>query len=210
MMNKTNRYLMIYLIIAGILISGCAGTTLKDTYVNESLSGKPVSDILVIAVTENERIRRSFEEKFVKQFVAEGIEAISSFDAITIKDTNKLEKEAIVKAVDKFNNDAVIITHLKGIKEKEVYTPPTRTPVYHNYGYYGYYNYVYDYVYTPGYSKIHTIVRLETNLYDVKTEKLIWSGVSETMDAKSNMQLIEEVIAVVVKELRKKNLLLKK
>jgi hypothetical protein len=43
-------------------------------------------------------------------------------------------------------------------------------------------------------------VRLVTNLYDVKTEKLIWSGQSETLD-------IDDMIKVVIKDLQKNNLL---
>ncbi len=198
------------MIMACLLISGCAGTKLKETYVDESLSGKPVSDVLVIAVTENERIRRSFEEKYVKQLVAEGIEAVSSADVVTVKKNNKLEKKAILEAVHKFKNDAVLITHLLGIKDKEIYYPPHRSRGYYDYGYYGYYDYVFDYVHTPGYYKTHTYVSLETNLYDVKTEKLIWSGVSETWDADTNKQLIKQVIAVVIKDLHKKHLLPKK
>jgi len=48
---------------------------------------------------------------------------------------------------------------------------------------------------------------LATNLYDVKTEKLIWSGKSETLNADSTKQMIDDVIEVVIKDLQKNNLL---
>jgi hypothetical protein len=115
----------------------------------------------------------------------------------------KLEKEKILNVVDKFNNDAVIITHLVGKEEKEVFT---RSGSGYG-GYYGYYGWAYDYGRSPGYSGTVKSVRLATSLYGVKTEKLIWSGKSETLNPDSAKQVIDDVIKVVIKDLQKNNLL---
>lgn len=185
------------------IICACAGTRLTDTWVDASRRGKPVSDILVIAIADKENSRESFERAFVKHLQAAGVEAVSSLQAIAMPADLELEKDVILKAVGKYGNDAVLITHLTGIEEKEVFTRTGR--VYG--GYYDYYGYVYDYVHDTGfYSGVKT-VRLETNLYDVETEKLLWSGQSETKDLKSIRQLIDEVIALVVKDLQKNRLL---
>jgi hypothetical protein len=191
-----------------LLIMACAGTKLTNTQVDESRRGKPVSNILVIGVTykEKEKVRRSFEDQFVAQLRAAGVEAISSGDAISIPADLMLEKDEILKAVNKFNNDAVIITHVVGWEEKEINSPPAR-----GYGgYHGYYGRAYGYAHSPGYSRTNTIYRLATNLYDVKTEKLIWSGKSETLNPDSTMQMIDDVIQVVIQDLQKNNLLLQK
>ncbi len=195
-----------YLAMAFVfLIIACAGTKLTDTWVDEAHRGKPVSDILVIGLTykDNEEVRRSFEDSFVAHLKAAGIEAVSSMGAISIPANMKLEKEEILKAVDKFNNDAVIITHLVGKEEKEIYT---RAATGYG-GYYGYYGWAYDYNRSPGYSGTLKSVRLATNLYDVKTEKLIWSGKSQTLNPESTKQMIDDVIRVVVKDLQENNLL---
>jgi hypothetical protein len=188
----------------GVLIIACAGTKLTHTQVDKSRQGKPVSNILVIGVTykEKEEVRRSFEDRFVTQLRAAGVEAISSGDAISIPADLMLEKDEILKAVNKFNNDAVIITHVVGKEEKE-YTPPARSYR----GYHGYYGRAYGYAHSPGYSSTKTFYRLATNLYDVKTEKLIWSGKSETLNPDSTKQMIDDVIKVVIKDLQKNNLL---
>ena len=186
-------------VFSGVLIFGCAGTKLTQTKVDETHRGKPVSNILVIGLTYkgNEEVRRSFEDKFVAQLGAAGIEAISSVDAISIPADMKLEKDEILKAVGKFNNDAVIITHLTDKEEKEGYTSSGRR---HG-GFYGYYGWAH------GYSSTSETVRLATNLYDVKTEKLIWSGKSETLNPDSTKQMIDDVIKVVIMDLQKNNLL---
>ena len=74
---------------------------------------------MLIGVTykEKEEVRRSFEDNFVAQLMETGIEAISSEDAISIPGDLMLGKDAILKAVNKFKNDAVIITHMIGADE---------------------------------------------------------------------------------------------
>ena len=74
------------------LIISCAGTELTHKQVNEAYKGKPVSDILVIAITGNEDSRRSFEQRFVAQLESAGVEAIASVDAIPMPADLKMKK----------------------------------------------------------------------------------------------------------------------
>ena len=113
----------------------------------------------------------------------------------------ELKKEAIVNAVSRFKNDAVLITHLIGKEEKETFVRGG--------GYYGYYHsrYMGSYSHDPGYSNTSKTVRLETNLYDVKTEQLIWSGQSKTISKDSKGQIIDDVIKVVIKDLQNNKLI---
>ena len=194
---------LVCVVFSGVFIIACAGTKLTHTWVDETFHGKPISDILVIAVTHKEDTRQSFEDKFVTQLKVSGVEAVSSSDVIPIPADLELKKEEILKAVKKFNNDAVIITHLVGVEEKESYTPAERDLG----GYYGYYGWVYSYTHEPGYYRTHILVRVATNLYDVKTEKLIWSGESESLDPGSINQIIDDVIEVLIKDLKKNKLL---
>jgi hypothetical protein len=62
-------------------------------------------------------------------------------------------------------------------------------------------------VYTPGYMKESTIAQIETNLYNSKTEKLIWSGVSDTILQKDMEKDAKNLAKVLVKQLKKDGLL---
>jgi len=192
-----------YLFTSLFLIISCAGTELTKKQVNEAFRGKPVSNILVIAITGNEDSRRSFEQKFVSQLKSVGVEAISSEEAIPMPPDLEMKKETILNAVNQFKNDAVIITHLIGKKEKEVYTRGGQA---HG-GYFGFYQSRLSYARDPGYSSTSKTVLLETNLYDVKTEKLIWSGQSKTWSKESKYQMINDVIKVVITDLQKNDLI---
>ena len=189
-----------YLFSCAFLVISCAGTELTQKQIDEAYTGNPVSDILVIAITGNEHNRRSFEKKFVAQLKSVGVDAVSSEEAIPMPANLELKKEMILNAVNQYKNDAVIITHLIGKEEKDVYT---RSGSAHR-GFYGFYHSRYS---DPGYSSTSTTVRLETNLYDVKTEKLIWSGKSETWSKDSKDKIINDVIKAVIKNLQKNKII---
>ena len=55
----------------------------------------------------------------------------------------------------------------------------------------------------PQYYPTRVKVRLETNLYDAKTEQKVWSARSRTLNPKSDTALIDSVIEVIVKDLKK-------
>ena len=205
LMKESSVNLFGYLFSFVFLIISCAGTELTHKQVNEAYTGKPVSDILVIAITGNEDSRRSFERQFVAQLKSAGVEAISSEEAIPMPADLELKKETILNAVKQFENDAVIITHLIDKEEKEAFTRGGQAQG----GYYGYYHsrYLYSYARDPGYSSTSKTVRLETNLYDVKTEKLIWSGQSKTLSKDSKYQIINDVIKVVINDLQNNKLI---
>jgi hypothetical protein len=115
----------------------------------------------------------------------------------------ELKKETILDVVRQNENDAVIISHLIGKEQKDAYTRGERTHA----GFYGFYRSRYNYTHEPGYSSTSTTVRLETNLYDVKTEKLIWSGQSKTLSYDPTDQIIKDVIKTVVDSLQKDKLI---
>lgn len=202
-MRQKPLQLIVCAIFSAVLIFGCGGTRLIKTQADETRRGTPVTDILVIVIADKKETREYFERKFVDQLTAAGVEAVSSVEAIPMPRDLKLEKEVILKAVEANGNDAVIITHLTGLDKSESFSRSGRSYG----GYYGYYGHVYDYVHDTGRYSGHVDVRLATNLYDVKTEKLLWSGESETKDVKSTRKLIDDLLALVIKDLQKNELL---
>ena len=178
------------------LMVSCAGTDLTQTQVDDAYKGKPVSDILIIAVTGNEHNRRSYERKFVANLKSVGVEAVASEKSISMPGDLKIKKETILSAVDQYKNDAVIITQLVGKETKDVYQRGGVT----RYGYFGYTR-------NPGYSSTAKKVRLETNLYDAKTGELIWSGISKTLSKDSTDRIMNDVIKTVIANLKKNKLI---
>lgn len=197
---KTSCFILIFFIIS------CSGTKLTPKQVNENFIGKPVSNILVIGIGHNPEKRIFFENKFVAQLKAAGVEAVSSAKVIPMPPDLKLEKKDIIDAVKKFQNDAVIVTHVKSIDDKFTYTQgsPTLT------SFYSYYGGAYGYVSSPGYTSADKVVRLETRLFDVKTEQLMWNVESKTWNIDSEKDIINDVIKTVIEDLQKNKMISKK
>jgi hypothetical protein len=81
-------------------------------------------------------------------------------------------------------------------------------PMYYSFG--PYWHSAYHTVYTPGYMKESTIAQVETNIYDCNTEKLIWSGVSDTILQKDMEKDAKNLAKAMVKQLKKDGFLPRK
>jgi hypothetical protein len=201
-MNKTIKLFGTLTIIALFFLTACAPTKLTAVYKDSSYTGGSLESVLVVGVAENLRNRKMFEQFFAEQFQNNGVKAFSSADSIP--SDKELNKETIKGLAEKLGADAVLVTHLVGVDEKEEYIPPayTNVPSPHHHALGPYYSGVYGYVHNPGYYVTHEYVRLENNLYETKTEKLIWSSSSETINPASVNETIESLCKVVMKSLR--------
>ena len=184
------------LISVALLILSCAGTEISQTQVADAYKGAPVSNIMVIAITGNEHNRRTYEKKFVARLKSVGVKAIASEASVPMPPDLQLKKETILSAVNQYQNDAVIITQLVGKEQEDVHTRGSVAR-------FGFFRYTRQ----PGISSTNTTVRLETNLYDAKTGKLIWSGQSKTMSRDSTDKIINEVIKAVINNWQKNKII---
>jgi len=191
-----------------VFLSGCATTSLTTAWHDEQYSGKDaLDDVLIIAVTQEESVRRIFEDTFVAEFAGSDVQAIPSYTLASsdIKPTKSALDDAIAESGAQF----VLITRHLGTDQKEHYRPPEPVmidPFYSSY--YRYHPFAYRQVhYTPGYTYTVTTVSLEANLYDAQTEKIVWSVQSKSVDPKMNKDYIVELVDIFSKNLQEKGLL---
>jgi len=57
-------------------------------------------------------------------------------------------------------------------------------------------------MYQPGYVEQNTVVEVETNLYSIAEDKLLWAGRSQTYDPQSAAQVIDEVVDATVSKMK--------
>jgi hypothetical protein len=63
------------------------------------------------------------------------------------------------------------------------------------------------YVTSPGYTTVNTVVGLETNIYDLETQKLVWTGLTQSWIDTSAEKEIPKVIYAVLWDLRSKKVI---
>ncbi len=213
-----NRTIGIRMLLLGtaVLLTSCANTKISQSWV-EPDNKKSYNDILIIGIAESEQNRRAYESYFVEALREKGTEAEASYKLI--KSDQKIDRKTVAKAIEGMEIDGVIITHMTAVDEETIYRPGMGYSAvgYGAYGYggygggmYGYYPHVNSYVHSPGYYTTHETYTLETNLYDVVTEELVWSARSRTFSPESVDEVIVDLTKLLIKDLEEKNLIKKK
>jgi len=194
-----------------LLVSSCANTKISQSWVDPDIK-KEYKNLLIIGVAESEQNRRAYESNFVEELKAIGVNAEASYRLI--KSGQKIDRETVGKAIEGLNIDGVIVTHLLAIDEETIYRPTmTYTPMYggaYYGGLYSYYPHVNTYVTSPGYYTTHETYTIETNLYDVESEELVWSARSRSFAPESADEVIVDLTKLLIKDLSDKSLINKK
>ena len=200
----------VFRVIAGsvllLLLASCASTRITGEW-RDAAYDKSISKILVVGMSANTVLRRSYEDSLVSHFNDHGVEAVSG--ATILPEDKEVSKETIKKAVEGKGFDAVLVTRLVGVDEQHTYVstsdyaPPA--PYYRNF--YDYYNRTYPTVYRRDYLVTDTIVTLETNIYDVETGNLIWAITSESFNPDQANDLAKYLSDIIVDKLAKEGLI---
>lgn len=203
----TNKRIFFCLILAAYLsaMTSCATTTLDSVWKDPNYQGE-LDNVLVIGIARQENNRRLFEDRFVEQLQMNGKDAIASYTIIP--SLEKIDKETVEKEIDTSAVNAVIVTKVVDVKAKSsnISTSPYPTQ-FSNERWYNGYSRSYRDVYSPRSSYQYTTVGLEINIYDLQTDKLIWSAWSDTIVDVSVQASIESLIKAIIKRLSDNNLL---
>jgi hypothetical protein len=206
-------HIQLITILACLFLSSCANTKFTKQWVNEDFNEEPYDDILVLVVADKMGNRQDAENYIVEKLGETGIDAIPSYDILP--KTEEIDREAVGRAIDGLQLDAVIVMYATGVTEEEYYIPSRRFGIYSGYGYghahygsfYDYYPHAYSYVYLPGYDNTHYVVALETSLFDLDSGDMIWSGQSNTFAPDSVDDVIHNITELTIKELQKKKII---
>lgn len=195
MMNRSIKFLHFFMAGCLFLLASCATTTLTAVWKDEAFPG-PVRKIAVIGVFKTPAIRNIYEDEFVRQLKAHGVDAVASYTLVPID--GQPDQEAMTGTLRTLGMDHVLVTRLVDKKTVQTYIPGQ---VYVVPGYYRSWGGYYHQVYTPGYMVEDTYAFAETNIYDVKNDKLVWSARSETEVSTVNQELIRSFVNIMIDRL---------
>ena len=191
------------LAIAGALgLTACAASTkIVNQWVSPDYTSPRFKKIMVIGVSKQPSIRRTFEDQFVKQLKATGVEAVPSY--LYIPEDGQVDEGRLQAAVKQANADAVIITRLVRVEKKTEVGPGFYQPA--PFGFYGGYSAAWLGYYEPPRVYQYDVYISETSLYDMN--QLVWAGTVETTDTGDINKEIEGYVVAVIDALKSKNLL---
>jgi hypothetical protein len=192
------------------MTAGCGSTRLVDTWMDPGARGASLSRIAVIYMSTNDTTRRIAEDAAVAALAKkiEGAQIGSSYHVIDQR--AMADQESMRLRLEKAGFDGALIMRPAGVSHRLVSEPGAYYPTFSPYAYYptfsGYWRWAYPIVYDTGYLREETIVRLDTRLYSLKDDKLLWAGVSKTSDPSSLNKLVYDVARKVAKALAKDDL----
>ena len=198
------RDFLLPVLAATLMLTGCAATQIINQWSNPNYTAASFNRILVIGVSKQASIRRTFEDEFVAQLTALGVDAVSSYEFIP-EDGQVLESR-LRETVKQVGADAVIMTRLVRVEKKADVAPGPYGP-FPAFGFYRWYSSAWVGFYEPPRVNFYDIYISETSLYDVAKDQLVWSGIAKTTDLGDIRKEIKEYVEVVIRALNKKNLL---
>jgi hypothetical protein len=191
-------------LITVISMSACAPTTrLTATWKDPSIP-PPVkfSKIVAVAQTSDQAVRRSVETHLAQRLS----NVQPSYMVLTEAEARSADhgKDKIAAA----GYDGAIVVRFARVDKQATYVPGTTWWGPAPYGtWWGGYGYGWGLAYDPGYIQQNTIVALETNVYSVKDDKLLWASRSETIDPGSAQALVDSVVDATIREMKKQKVL---
>jgi hypothetical protein len=175
----------------------------KDDAYNQRLR-----KVLVIAVAEQDFMRNHFENVLSEKLISRGVEAAPG-NKVFAQSKSKIDRESILAKVKELGIESVLVARSVGKKEYSelyaggVYVVPTTFYQ----GYYGFYADSFAVVSGPGGAYDAEFFTLVTNVYEVSSEKLIWSYLSEVKVENSRQGAINPFIDKMMKQLEDSKLI---
>ena len=191
-MNHSRLLIIVFI----LFLTACTATTkIVASWKDQESPPKTYQKVAVVVMSPTTSNRAIVEDAVAQEFRSRGITANATFN--TFPFAGKIGEIDIDKATveqkirEKINDnhfDALMTIVLLDKQKEERYVEGSSislsAPVY-GYPYYGYYSYAYSTVYSSGYYTSSTSYFVETNIYDVASEKLIYTAQTKTQDPAS-------------------------
>jgi hypothetical protein len=181
------KKIILYFFTSAYLLACSSATEITGSWKSPQVNAEKISSVLVTALTSKTNARQTVENDLASALQRSGYKAIKSMDVIppTFTEGKEPDKEALLAKIKGTDVDVILTVALIDKETENRYVPGNvgYAPV-SRFGYYGrfwgYYNTWYPTLYSPGYYTEDKVYFLETNLYDARTEELLWSAQSET------------------------------
>lgn len=183
--------------------TACAPVKNLEVWQDDAYS-QPLKKTLVIAMSRQGYIRDQIENVLVNQLKTKGVDAIPSYKTLP-QQGDKIDRDSVVAKVKELGVENVLV--VRPISKDEITNHQYGgvilggQAVYNN-GWYGYsYGYTYDREYDTD------IFTVSTKLYDVTSQKPVWSYLAQVKVTDSRQDTVNKFVPLIVQELEKAKLL---
>lgn len=168
--------------------------------VGVSFAGKKVA---ALVMSSDQNLRVSGEEQLVRDLQARGVQGMATYRFVPQEELTDAERAR--PWFERAAVDGVVALRPVHAEVEKVYAPSVWTTTSYS-TLWGYYGYGWTGVYDPGGVREDTTLVVETLIYSVPMNKLLWGGVSTTTNPKTAQAFIQELVGEAVKEMKKQKI----
>jgi hypothetical protein len=193
------KNLILSLLIISSIASCSPSTQIEKTWMEPgvSVTAGPQNKALIIAMVKDETSRRVIEDELAKRF---NTSAVASYKILTPELLKAASAEALTEQLKTGQFTHVLVMRLADIEKDTYYVPGTTTAYYGNYGrYYGYGATAYT---SPGYYATDKNYFIETTMYSVNPDKMLWTGTTKTVNPSKIDKAVNEIADVVAAKMK--------
>jgi hypothetical protein len=192
-------------LICSLLLS-CATTSFVTTW--KAPDAQPVdargAKVIAVVMAKSAVMRRAGEDQLAYEISARGAQGVAMYRLLPEAEGMDEEGRARV-ALERENAKLLVVMRPVQVKN-EVVVDPYGGPMYGGY-WGGYHGYGWGRSYGSVDVRVDTTVSIETLVYSLPQNKLLWGGRSKTTNPENINQLVAEVAAAAAKELERAGLI---
>jgi hypothetical protein len=180
------------LVICGLVSCG-PSTKIEKTWMEPgaSVTAGSQNKVMVIALVKDETSRRVIEDELVKRMA----NAAASYKVLTTDMIKAADDKALDNMLAQGGFTHILLMRLADIEKETSYVPGSTTGYYGGYGmYYGYGAHMYS---SPGYYTTDKNYFIETTIYSVNPNKLLWTATTKTVNPDKIHKAVNEIANVV-------------
>jgi len=187
------------------VVASASGPTFTSTWKAPEASGVSFAGkkVAALVISNDQNLRVSGEEQLVRELNPRGVQGVATYRMAPREELTGAER-----ARPWFERAAVegVVALRPVSREKQItYSPSVWTTTSYS-TLWGYYGYGWTSVYNPGGTREDTTLVVETLVYSVPLDKLLWAGVSTTTNPKEAPVFIKQLVDAAVKEMKKQHL----
>lgn len=162
--------------------------------------------VAALVISDDQSLRMSGEEAMSRELAARGVQAVQAFRLVPREELKDAEKAR--GWFERAGVEGVVAMRPVSAGTVRTWQPSSWSTPYYG-SLWGYWGYGWGSIYDPGYIREEKQVVVETLIFSVPKDALVWAGMSETTNPKDLGRFIHDVIDAAAKEMRKQGLVAK-
>lgn len=181
--------------LVAFMTFSCVSTSIVNSWKDPNFTGNADDwDKVLVAVQSSSDVkRRVAEDELASMSEVLYASYILFPNKASVNDENKLRKK-----VEDEGFDAIMTLRLIDANKQTSYVPGSYTG-----GYWGYHRGYWGGYYDPGYYREDTYYAIETQVWSLAEEKMVWSGITSTVNPSKIDKTIQEVARMTFRQMEK-------